>query len=95
LTFAVPLLDVVITTEISHSSTRHPNLTIALARFQVRAALDGTIAGSSEVARKEISVKTAAYSNIWMHVLGELHNSLADCEAGTVLTLSSLILHCS
>jgi hypothetical protein len=48
----------------------------------VRAALDGTIGGSSEIARKEMATKGAAYMVIWMRVVGELHASLDFCNAG-------------
>jgi hypothetical protein len=48
----------------------------------VRAALDGTIAPGSEIARKEMAVKGASYQVIWMYVLRELEDAIHDCRIG-------------
>lgn len=49
-------------------------------------AINGTgpFAGASDVARKELANKGAAYMSVWMYVIHEMEDAIGDCRRGEI-----------
>ena len=56
------------------------------AHQRVMAALDktGICAACDDDARVQIAKKTSAYMNVWMYVIREFEDAIADCKAGCI-----------
>merc|ERR1712182_149128 len=56
------------------------------AHQRVMAALDkaGICSACDDIARVEIAKKTSAYMNVWMYVIREFEDAIADCQAGCI-----------
>merc|ERR1719265_2651041 len=56
----------------------------AYAHTFVMSALEGTgaFAGQADIARIEGAKKGSAYMNVWMYVIREMEDAIADCKAG-------------
>merc|ERR1719388_134011 len=56
------------------------------AHTRVMAALDktGICSACDDAARVQIAKKTSAYMNVWMYVIREFEDAIADCKAGCI-----------